>query len=103
MFDTSPQRSVPARLLGCGACCGMTQRRLLKSVGFSAALALDLASAYVEVHDENRRSPRTDYRLGDVNTIEVGRSDRPSQTLNPESVGLSLADGKQLYITCNRR
>ncbi|MFM0077621.1 ISKra4 family transposase [Paraburkholderia sediminicola] len=33
---------------------------------------------------------------GDVNTIEVGRIDRPSQTLDPESVGLSLADGKQL-------
>ncbi len=28
---------------------------------------------------------------GDVNTIEVGRIDRPSQTLDPESVGLSLA------------
>src|SRR5258707_10354343 len=33
---------------------------------------------------------------GDINTIEVGRIDRPSQTLDPESVGLSLADGKQL-------
>jgi hypothetical protein len=33
---------------------------------------------------------------GEVNTIEVGRIDRPSQTLDPESVGLSLADGKQL-------
>src|SRR5882757_7102374 len=33
---------------------------------------------------------------GNVNTIEVGRIDRPSQTLDPESVGLSLADGKQL-------
>ena len=30
----------------------------LKSVGFSAALALILASAYVEVRDENRRSRR---------------------------------------------
>ncbi|MDR6413061.1 hypothetical protein [Paraburkholderia terricola] len=28
---------------------------------------------------------------GDVNTIEVGRIDRPSHTLDPESVGLSLA------------
>ncbi|HEX3633885.1 hypothetical protein P0D88_33680 [Paraburkholderia sp. RL18-103-BIB-C] len=28
---------------------------------------------------------------GDVNTIEVGRIDRPSQTLDQESVGLSLA------------
>ncbi|QIE29225.1 hypothetical protein SBC2_73010 (plasmid) [Caballeronia sp. SBC2] len=33
---------------------------------------------------------------GDVNTIEVGRIDRPSQTLDPKSVGLLLADGKQL-------
>jgi hypothetical protein len=33
---------------------------------------------------------------GEVNTIEVGHIDRPSQTLDPESVGLSLADGKQL-------
>src|SRR5258708_979953 len=33
---------------------------------------------------------------GEVSTIEVGRIDRPSQTLDPESVGLSLADGKQL-------
>jgi hypothetical protein len=33
---------------------------------------------------------------GNVNTIEVGRIERPSQTLDPESVGLSLADGKQL-------
>jgi hypothetical protein len=33
---------------------------------------------------------------GDANTIEVGRIDRPSQTLDSESVGLSLADGKQL-------
>lgn len=37
---------------------------LLKSVGFSATLTLNLASAYVEVRDENRRSRRTDYRLG---------------------------------------
>src|SRR5260221_6576989 len=33
---------------------------------------------------------------GDANTIEVGRIDRPGQTLDPESVGLSLADGKHL-------
>jgi hypothetical protein len=33
---------------------------------------------------------------GDANTIEVGRIDLPSQTLDPEYVGLSLADGKQL-------
>jgi len=33
---------------------------------------------------------------GDANTIEVGRIDRPSQTLDPESVGPSLADGKCL-------
>src|SRR5260370_12266853 len=33
---------------------------------------------------------------GEGNPIEVGRSDRPNQTLDPESVGLSLADGKQL-------
>ena len=33
---------------------------------------------------------------GDGNTIEVGRIDQSSQTLDPESVGLSLADGKQL-------
>lgn len=37
---------------------------LLESVGFSAALALNLASAYAEVRDEDRRSCRTDYRLG---------------------------------------
>ena len=33
---------------------------------------------------------------GDTNTIEVGRIDRPSETLDSESVGLSLGDGKQL-------
>jgi hypothetical protein len=33
---------------------------------------------------------------GYANTIEAGRIDRPSQTCDPESVGLSLADGKQL-------
>jgi hypothetical protein len=33
---------------------------------------------------------------GDTDTIEVGRIDRPSQTLDSESVGLSLADGKHL-------
>ncbi|WP_168788228.1 hypothetical protein [Paraburkholderia aromaticivorans] len=33
---------------------------------------------------------------GDVNAIEVGRIERPSQTLDTESVGLSWADGKQL-------
>jgi hypothetical protein len=33
---------------------------------------------------------------GDTNTIEVGRIDRPGRTLDAESVGLSLADGKQL-------
>ncbi|MGF6641724.1 ISKra4-like element ISBte2 family transposase [Paraburkholderia sp. MM6662-R1] len=33
---------------------------------------------------------------GDTNTVEVGRIDRPSQTLDSGSVGLSLADGKQL-------
>jgi hypothetical protein len=33
---------------------------------------------------------------GDADTIEVDRIDRPSQTLDPESVGLSLADGKKL-------
>jgi hypothetical protein len=37
---------------------------LLKSVGFSAALALNLASAYAEVRDKNRYSRRIDYRLG---------------------------------------
>jgi hypothetical protein len=36
----------------------------VKKHGFSAALALNLASTYVEVRDENRRSHRTDYRLG---------------------------------------
>jgi hypothetical protein len=35
---------------------------------------------------------------GEVNTIEVGRIDRPSQTLDPESAGLSLADGKKLLL-----
>jgi len=33
---------------------------------------------------------------GEVNTIELGRVDRPSQTLDAESVGLSMAEGKQL-------
>lgn len=42
----------------------VSSQGLLKSVGFAAALALNLASAYVEVRDENRRSRRTDYRLG---------------------------------------
>ena len=37
---------------------------LLKGVGFSTALALNLASAYVEVRDANRRLRRTHYRLG---------------------------------------
>ena len=32
---------------------------------------------------------------GEVNTIELGRVDRPSQTLDAESVGLSMAEGKQ--------
>src|SRR5471032_3203069 len=32
----------------------------------------------------------------EVNTIELGRIDRPSQTLDAESVGLSMAEGKQL-------
>jgi hypothetical protein len=40
---------------------------------------------------------------GDANTIEVGRIDRPSQTLDSESVGLSLADGKQLLHNLQRR
>ncbi|MFM0108488.1 hypothetical protein PQR01_34965, partial [Paraburkholderia rhynchosiae] len=44
-----------------------------------------------------RIEPITDW--GEVNTIEVGRIDRPSQTLDPESAGLSLADGKQLPHT----
>jgi len=33
---------------------------------------------------------------GDAKTIEVGRIDRPSQMLDAESVGLSMAEGKQL-------
>jgi hypothetical protein len=33
---------------------------------------------------------------GEANTIELGRIDRPSQTLDAESVGLSMAEGKQL-------
>ena len=33
---------------------------------------------------------------GDTTTIEAGRIDRPSETLDSESIGLSLADGKQL-------
>jgi len=33
---------------------------------------------------------------GEVTSILVGRIDRPSQTLDPESVVLSLADGEQL-------
>jgi len=53
---------------------------------------MNLASTYVEVRDENRRSHRTDADWGEVSTIEVGRIDRPSQTLDPESAGLSLAD-----------
>ena|SRR5471032_98485 len=38
----------------------------------------------------------------DANTNEVGRIDPPSQTLDPESVGLSLADGKQLLHNLQR-
>ncbi|MFM0327754.1 hypothetical protein [Caballeronia glebae] len=33
---------------------------------------------------------------GDTNTIEAGRIGRPSETLDSESVELSLADGEQL-------
>jgi hypothetical protein len=33
---------------------------------------------------------------GDASTIELGQIDRPSQTLEPETVGLSLEDGKGL-------
>jgi hypothetical protein len=33
---------------------------------------------------------------GDLNLIEADRIDRPSQTLDPESLGRSLADGKCL-------
>jgi hypothetical protein len=33
---------------------------------------------------------------GDAKTVEVGRIERPSQMLDAESVGLSMADGKQL-------
>ena len=33
---------------------------------------------------------------GDTTTIEVARFDRPVHLLDPESIGLSLADGKQL-------
>jgi hypothetical protein len=33
---------------------------------------------------------------GDADTIEVGRIDRPSGTLDSESARLSLVDGKQL-------
>ncbi|MFL9912756.1 hypothetical protein [Paraburkholderia sp. RL17-337-BIB-A] len=61
---------------------------LLKSVGFSAALALNLASAYAEVRDENRRSVELVTDRGDVNAIEMGRIDRPGQTFDSESVGL---------------
>jgi hypothetical protein len=46
------------------SCRSRDQKGLLKSVGFSATLTLNLASAYVEVRDGNRRSRRTDYRLG---------------------------------------
>jgi hypothetical protein len=41
-----------------------------------------------------RVEPITD--RGEVNTIELGRIGRPSQTLDAESVGLSMAEGKQL-------
>ena len=33
---------------------------------------------------------------GDINTVEVARIDRPVQTLEPETVGLLLEDGKRL-------
>jgi hypothetical protein len=33
---------------------------------------------------------------GDSSTIELGEIERPSQTLEPETVGLSLEDGKGL-------
>ncbi|MEB0011418.1 hypothetical protein QN379_03450 [Glaciimonas sp. Gout2] len=33
---------------------------------------------------------------GEIPIIEVARFDRPVQLLDPESIGLSLADGKQL-------
>ena len=33
---------------------------------------------------------------GEEHSVEVGRIDRPSQTLEPEAVGLTLEDGKRL-------
>src|SRR5664279_2757277 len=33
---------------------------------------------------------------GEEQSVEVGRIDRPSQTLEPETVGLTLEDGKRL-------
>ena len=33
---------------------------------------------------------------GDAETIEVDQIDRPSRSLEPETVGLSLVDGKRI-------
>ena len=39
---------------------------------------------------------------GDISTIEVGQIDRPSQELEPETVGLLMEDGSVCCIACNK-
>lgn len=59
-------------------------------------LKLNFDNRYAEVRDEDHRSGRTHHRLGDISTIEVGQIERPSRELEPETVGMSLEDGKLL-------
>ena len=40
---------------------------------------------------------------GEARILEAGRIDRPSQTLEPDAVGLTLEDGKRLLAIGNAR